>query len=158
MTARLNRPPILVLGVGNILLRDEGVGVHVVRALEHERLPESVEVYDGATCGVDLIDVLAQRRRVIIIDAVDAGRPPGEITRWCAEDLVAARGLGLSLHEAGMAEVLRMTRLLNCAPDEVIVFGIQPESVEPGLELTDTVAGAVTAVVGLVRKELASMP
>ncbi len=153
----MNPKPVLILGIGNILLRDEGVGVHVVGALEKMRLPDCVEVCDGATAGVDLLDVLAERRTVIIVDAVDAGRPPGVVVRFTGKDVVTGRGRDVSLHDIGMAEVLRMTRLLNCAPHEVIVFGIQPESVEPGLELTPTAAVAATTAVDLILEEVGRM-
>ena len=76
------RCPILVLGIGNILLCDEGVGVRVIEALQTMELPATVEVFDGATAGVDLLDVLADRRKVIVIDAVQADGPCGAVFRF----------------------------------------------------------------------------
>ena len=70
------RRPILILGIGNILLRDEGVGVRVIETLQKQKLPDTIDLVDGGTSGADLIDILADRRKVIIVDAVDAGISP----------------------------------------------------------------------------------
>ena len=79
--------PTLVLGLGNVLLRDEGVGVRVVQALERVILPPDVEVFDGATAGVDLLDVLADRRKVVVINAIAGDSPPGTVLRLTPADL-----------------------------------------------------------------------
>jgi hydrogenase maturation protease len=165
--------PVLVLGVGNLLLKDEGVGVHVIRAMEGRTVPDEVEVYDGGTFGLDLLDVLAGRRRVIVVDAVQpaggesAGQPPappGTVLRFTADDLVR-RGTqhgnlpcwvpaDLSLHQIGLFETLSMARRLGCAPGEVVLFGIVPKDMSPGLDLTAEVAAVVPQVVDLVLAEV----
>jgi len=142
--------PTLVLGIGNILLRDDGVGVHVVEALRTTDLPERVEVVDGGTAGANLVDVIADRERLILIDAVDAGEEPGTIVRMDVDDLIPADG-PLSLHQFGIAETIAMARQLGCAPKEMIFFGVQPGEVSPGLELTAAVARAVPRVVEITR-------
>ena len=73
--------PMLVLGVGNILLRDEGIGVRVVEAMQKLDLPPEVELFDGATAGMDLLNVLADRRKVIVIDAIEGDYEPGTVLR-----------------------------------------------------------------------------
>ncbi len=78
MSAACSRRSILILGIGNILLRDEGVGVRVIEQMQTMRLPDDVELVDGGTAGADLLDVLAERRKVIVIDAVQADCEPGE--------------------------------------------------------------------------------
>ena len=146
--------PRLVLGIGNILMKDEGVGVRVVEALEGVSLPEDVEVADGGTFGTGLIDLIADREHLIVIDAVHADEAPGAVLRFTADEYAARPPAVMSLHEVGMLETLRMARLLDCAPGKVTVFGIVPEEVSPGLELTERVAGAVPKVVDLVIGEL----
>lgn len=148
------RAPTLILGIGNILLRDEGVGVRVVEALADVELPEGVEVLDGGTAGADLVDAIADRERLIVIDALDADAEPGAIARLGADDLVPQEGESISLHQVGLVETLHMARQLGCAPRETIVLGIQPGEIAPGLELTPEVAAAVPRVVERILDEL----
>jgi hydrogenase maturation protease len=152
--------PILVLGIGNILLKDEGVGVHAVRELtaraERGGPPGrgDVELYDGGTFGIDLLDTLANRRTVIVIDAVRADAAPGTVLRFTAADLVRPGRPDLSLHQVGLFETLAMARQLGCAPEEVVIFGVVPMALEPGLELSPEVAAVVPRVIDLVLAEL----
>ena len=88
MSFERSRRPILVLGIGNILLRDEGVGVRVIERMLKMRLPDNVELVDGGTAGADLLDVLAERKKVIVIDAVQADCEPGTVLKFTADDLV----------------------------------------------------------------------
>jgi hydrogenase maturation protease len=146
--------PILVLGIGNILLKDEGVGVHVVRAIDTAGVPDDVELCDGGTFGIDLLDTLANRRKVIVIDAVRADAAPGTVLRFTAADLVRPGRPDLSLHQVGLFETLAMARQLGCAPEEVVIFGVVPMALEPGLELSPEVAAVVPRVIDLVLAEL----
>jgi hydrogenase maturation protease len=148
------RAPVLVLGIGNILLRDEGVGVRVVEALRDRALPEGVELLDGGTAGADLIDALADRRKVVVIDAMDLGAEPGAVARLGGDGLAPDPGAPLSLHQVGLVEALWMARQLGCAPAEVVVLGVQPADLSPGLELTEAVARAVPRLAELVLDEL----
>ncbi|UCC22609.1 MAG: HyaD/HybD family hydrogenase maturation endopeptidase [Planctomycetota bacterium] len=156
MDASDGRCPILVLGIGNILLRDEGVGVRVIERMRDMSLPENVELVDGGTAGADLLDVLAERRKVIIIDAMQSDSEPGAIVRFTAEDLLRRPDQPTtSLHELGIAETLIMTRQLGCEPRDVVVFGIKPKNIDPGLELSEEIAALVPKVVELVLAEIA---
>ena len=154
MTTLDSRAPILVLGIGNILLRDEGVGVRVIEAMQGMDLPPGVELVDGGTAGADLLDIIADRCKVIVIDAMDADLEPGTILRLGIDDLANPVDPGLSLHEIGLLETLAMTRHLGCAPGEVVVFGVKPAEVRPGDTLTPTMTAAVPRIVALVRREL----
>jgi len=156
MSAACSRCQILVLGIGNILLRDEGVGVRVIEQMQKMRLPDDVELIDGGTAGADLLDVLAERRKVIVIDAVQADCEPGVVLRFSADDLTRPNGVGMSLHELGLGEALAMTRHLGCAPEDVVVFGIKPRDISCGLELSEEIAGTVSKVVELVLAEIAN--
>ncbi len=148
------RCPILVLGIGNILLRDEGVGVRVIEQMQKIHLPDDVELVDGGTAGADLLDVLAERRKVIVIDAVQADCEPGTVLRFTADELVRPDGVGMSLHELGLGEALIMTRQLECAPEDVVVFGIKPKDTGCGLELSEEIAALVPKVIELVLAEI----
>src|SRR4030042_7180736 len=90
---------ILILGIGNLLLKDEGVGVHVVERLREIPLPENVEVLDGGTAGLDLVDFIGGRKKLIVIDAVNAGEKPGTIYRLTEENLDIKPKALTSFHE-----------------------------------------------------------
>ncbi len=146
--------PVLVLGVGNILLSDEGVGVRVVEAMEGRELPDDVELFDGGTASVDLLDSLANRDRVIVIDAVNGGSEPGTLYRFTPDDITNQKQSFISLHQIGLLETLTIASYLGCAPREVIIFGIEPRKVSWGLELSPEVAAVVPRVIELVLSEL----
>ena len=154
MSAAHGRRQVLVLGIGNILLRDEGVGVRVIEQMQTMHLPDDVELVDGGTAGADLLDVLAERRKVIVIDAVQADCEPGTVLQFTADDLVRPEGVGMSLHELGLGEALTMTRHLGCSPKDVVVFGIKPKDIGCGLELSEEIAASVPKVIELVLAEI----
>ncbi|MHC4084812.1 MAG: hydrogenase maturation protease [Planctomycetota bacterium] len=154
MSSGCNRLPILVLGIGNILLRDEGVGVRVIEQMQKMHLPDDVELVDGGTAGADLLDVLAERKKVIVIDAVQADCEPGTVIRFSADDLTQPDRVGISLHELGLGGALKMTKQLGCEPKEVVVFGIKPLDISCGLELSEEITAAVPKVVELVLAEI----
>lgn len=152
--------PYLVLGIGNLLLKDEGVGVHVVQAIEAQvaagdlALPDGVEVCDGGTLGLDLVDLVENRRKVVVVDALDADAAPATVLRFTAEDLVRRQAADLSLHQVGLFEALALARYLSRAPQEVVIFGIVPKDMSPGLELSAEVAAVVPEVVKRVLAEI----
>ena len=145
--------PILILGIGNILLCDEGVGVRVVERLQGQALPEQVEAMDGGTGGIDLIELMAGRATVIVIDAIQADVEPGAVLRFTDADLEPQAGESFSLHDLGLTEALTMARHLGCPPGEVVIFGIKPKDVSAGLELSPEVAAVVPRVIELALAE-----
>lgn len=145
--------PTLILGIGNILLRDEGIGVRVIEAMRDLTLPEGVEILDGGTSGADLIDEVADRPRLIVVDAIKAAVEPAAILRFSDKDLLERAEGPISLHEFGLVETLLAAKHLGCAPREVIIFGIQPNDISSGLELSSEVAAIVPKIAELVLKE-----
>jgi len=151
---RVQPCPVLVLGVGNLLLRDEGVGVHVAQAMQRMELPEAVEVVDGATAGLDLLDIIAERRRVIVVDAMDGDYPAGTVIRFAPEDLARGGGSSCSLHGLDLAEVLRLSARLGIAPEETVILGVKPAAVGFGLELSTELSQLLPRVVAAVLDEI----
>jgi len=145
--------PILIVGIGNILLRDEGVGVRVIESLRRQRLPAGVEIVDGGTSGADLIDYIADRRKLIVVDAVKSGQAAGTVLRFSDQELIARSEGMISLHEFGLVETLLAVRQLGCAPQRVVIYGIEPADTGCGLELSAEVAAVVPRVVDLVVQE-----
>ena len=148
------RRPVLVLGIGNILLHDEGIGVYVVEQMQEGGVPDYVELLDGGTAGADLLDHICDRQKVIVVDAVDADIEPGTILRFTSDDLVSNESSSISLHEFGIADTLAMARQLNCSPQEVIVIGIKPKDISPGLGLSEKIASVVPRIIECVSAEI----
>ena len=149
-----HRAATLILGIGNILLRDEGVGVHVIEAMRGRSLPESIELLDGGTSGIDLLEHIADRRKVVVVDAVDTHHKPGTILHFSAADLIARTDDSVSLHEFGLVECLTAAKNLGCEPQEVTIIGVQPKEVSHGLDLSDEVAAVLPKVIDLALAEV----
>lgn len=145
--------PILILGVGNILLRDEGIGVRVIEALAGRELDQRIEVLDGGTSGADLVEQIAGRRLLLVVDAMQGDHPPGTVIRLSGREMIERTEGTISLHEFGLAETLLMARGLGCEPAETVIFGVQPAVVEPGLELSAELAGLVERLADLLVRE-----
>jgi hydrogenase maturation protease len=146
--------PILILGVGNILLSDEGVGIRVVEALQRIELPDGVEVVDGGTASMALLDSLSHRDRVIVIDAVKGHHEPGTIYRFTPAEISVQKGIVTSLHQIDLLDALTQVEFLRCAPREVVLYGIEPKTIALGLELTPEVETAIPRLIELVLSEL----
>jgi hydrogenase maturation protease len=146
----------LVLGLGNILLRDEGVGVRLVeRLLERYLFPKGVEVLDGGTLGLDLLPYLQDAGRLLVVDAVQAGNPPGTLVRLIGEEIPAFLDASrVSPHQDGLHDLLAVARLKGALPECVVFWGVQIESLGVGLELSPAVAGRLDVLVENVIAEL----
>lgn len=153
------RARTLVLGLGNILLSDEGVGVRAVEELaRQDPLPPDVEVLDGGTSGMDLLDQIAGRAHLIVIDAVRTGRPPASVVRLAGEEVPAFFSSRLSPHQLGLSDVLAVLRLMDAAPARITVIGVEPVCLDLDLELSPAVAARLPEVVALIHAELAAAP
>ena len=148
-------PPVLILGVGSILLRDEGVGVRLVEALSKRKLPPGVELVDGGTASVELIDYIRGRKKVVIIDAVEGGQEPATIYRFKDTDVDGVERPQLSLHDIGLLENLALVKYLDKPPEEMIIFGVEPKDMSVGLELSPEVAKVIPRLIELVIEEIA---
>lgn len=151
----MTRNPVLVLGAGNILLSDEGVGVRVVETFE-KRYPVApgVELLDAGTAGMDLLDVIAGREHLIIVDAVNTGSPPGTLVRLADQEVPAAFRTKSSPHQIGLADVLAALTLTGEVPSRVTVIGIQPEYMDLGLELSPTIAARLDEMLAMLAAEI----
>lgn len=135
----------MVLGVGNLLLGDDGVGVHVVQRFESEPslLPPRVVTLDGGTFGLDLVPHVEGVGRLVIVDAVAHGELPGHIGQWHGDDVARIFSRPLSVHQAGVDVLLGALILSGRIPPEVVVVGVEPLTTEPGMELSPPVAAAL---------------
>lgn len=140
----------VVLGIGNIILEDEGVGVRAVEALQAQyRLPSEVEAIDGGTAGMELIEALSGVDLLVVLDAVVAGKPPGTVISIADEDVPSFFRRKLSPHQIALPDVLASLELLGQLPKQTLIFGVQPQSMELGMELTAPVAARIPELVEL---------
>lgn len=146
---------ILILGVGNLLLSDEGLGVHVARKLMEMDFPPQVEVLDGGTDGFGLMHVLLQADRLILVDAVRGGGAPGSIYRFEIEDCPPFPDIfKTSVHQISILEVINLSGLIGSTP-RTTVIGVEPKRLEMGMELSPRIEATIPKVIQLIKEEVA---
>lgn len=142
------------MGVGNVLMADDGVGARSVTMLQ-ARVPHGVRVVERSLLGLDALADVEQASHLLLLDSIDAGRPPGEILRLAWPELPESLGPRLSPHELALGDLLALAAIRGNAPDEVVVMGIQPARIGPGLDLSPEVAaalpGLVTSALGVLK-------
>ncbi len=148
----------MVLGVGNLLLSDDGLGIHVVRRLEQMQaagqIPMDVEILDGGTLGLDLLYYLEGVSHLVIIDAVNVQKASGTLACLTGEQVPAYLTLKMSPHQVSLPDLLLAAKLRDLYPEKVVILGAQPETIETGLELSPVVAGQVDRLVEQVLEEI----
>ena len=152
----ISTKPIRILGVGNVLCTDDGLGPYSIKVLESRyEFPDGVEVIDLGTPGMDLTPYLADARMVIVIDTVRGHEAPGTLRLLRDREIVAAPPPDrMSPHEPGLREALMATEFSDCSPEEILFVGVIPESTEQGTSLTKPLMDAVPHVVAAVVAEL----
>ena len=154
----MDDPSILVLGVGNTLMRDDGIGVWAVKALaDVYEIPPNILVMDGGIAGLRLLGEFARVSHLLIVDAIRGGGAPGSIYRLEPEALPGSRGPFLSAHEVGIAELLSAAEFSEKLPKTRII-GVEPLQTEAmGLELTEPLRAVLPTIVLAVVEELNRM-
>ncbi len=147
---------ILVAGLGNPLMADEGIGIAVIdRLLAYADDFADVEFADAGTGGITLLHRIAGRRKVIFVDCALMGKKPGTIVKFTPQQVQSVKKLShQSLHEADLLNIIRMSRELDQCPPEIIIFGIEPEIIELSQGLSKTLAENLDRYVELVSQEL----
>lgn len=151
-------PKILVLGVGNLLLTDDGVGVHAVRELLREPWPEDVTLLDGGTFTHDVFYLFKGYDRLLVLDIVHAGGEPGSLYRLSEEQLVHKESRRLSIHDIDLLDSLRMAEQLHGSKPDMIIVGMEPADYTSwSMELSPPVRSAFPAFLELARREIRVM-
>jgi hydrogenase maturation protease len=145
---------IVVLGVGNLLLADEGVGIHAVQALAERELPPAVELVDGGTSTMDLLPHLHRARRVIVIDALKAGGMPGDIYRCRPEDLLNNQEKPMSLHQVDFVQLLDIAKRMGYQIGPAVIYGVEPGEITWSMDLSPAVAAKMPKLLELVLTEI----
>jgi hydrogenase maturation protease len=149
-------PPrrIVILGVGNLLLSDEGVGVHVAHELMRTELPPGVSVVEGGTDGFRLLNVITEADRLIVIDAVKGGASPGSLYRFdVGEVRNVPSGFRTSVHQVGILEVIDLSGLIGKTPHTTVI-GVEPKSLEMGMDLSPEVREKIPRIIEIVLDEV----
>lgn len=146
---------VLVLGIGNLVMSDDGAGVRVVQGLQRNyRFPAAVRLLDGGTLGLDLLPELEGLDILIVIDAVETGLEAGSCVRLEGEALPIALETKISPHQMGLKDLLAVARLMGHSPKEMVLLGIQPACIEMDVELTPAVSAKLGELHQMVLDEL----
>lgn len=157
MTAVQSQKTVLVLGIGNLVMSDDAVGVMVAQRLQQEyRFADNVEILDGGTLGLDLLPKLENITNLIMIDAVETGLKAGTCVRLCGQELPIALQTKVSPHQMGLKDLLAVSELMGHVPKEMVLIGVQPGSIEMEVGLTEDVAVQLDTLVSNVLAELAN--
>lgn len=149
------KPAITVLGVGNILLTDEGFGATIVTELSQEYdFSDNVQFLDGGTMGMELLHYIGDAEYILLVDAVDGGEAPGTVYEFKHEDLERYFSDYVSVHEVGIQDILRIRAMQDNPFKEAIVIGAEPESLDIGMELSPTLRAVVPEVKERILKQL----
>lgn len=145
-----------ILGIGNMLVRDEGFGVHFINSfLDTYEIPDTLNVLDGGTAGIMLAPFLETVNHLFVIDTVNLDDKPGSIHCFTDQDVrsgkIAAR---MSPHQVGLLEILDLCRLRDKAPDKIEMITVVPEDLETGLGMSDTIEPKITEVTDILVKAL----
>jgi hydrogenase maturation protease len=148
---------VLVLGIGNLIMSDDGIGSRVIQRLQEcYRFPEGVILHDGGTLGTALLPLLEGVEKLLVVDAVDTGATPGTVVRLAGQDIPLIMGAKLSPHQLGLTDLLAVAALQGVAPQETVVWGIQPARVDMGLELSPAVTSSLSVLKVRVLEELSA--
>jgi|WetSurMetagenome_2_1015567.scaffolds.fasta_scaffold40620_3 hydrogenase maturation protease len=146
--------PLLVLGLGNLLCTDDGVGVVAVQALAETRIvPEGVRVLDGGTLGLSLLPYLEDAERAILVDAIEIDAPPGTLVRLEGDDVGPAVATRLSVHQVGVSDLIEAARWRGRIPTTLVLLGVVPQSTELGVDLSPPVRAALPDLLNAVCDE-----
>ena len=144
----------VVIGVGNTILSDEGVGVHAARLLQSDpRVPAGVKILDGGTLGLELVPYASDASRVLLLDAMNSGQAPGTLARMTGRDLLGTTG-GWSAHQLGVADLIAALFLVSTRPQDIVVLGVQPADTHWGTSLSPAVEKALPALVDAALAQL----
>lgn len=147
----------VVLGVGNVILADEGVGVRVIEALERDYvLPPGVVAIDAGTSGMEMLEDLSHLDFLLVVDAIAAGQPPATLVRLVGDEVPVFFRRNLSPHGIGLSDVLASLEFMGAEPKETVILGVQPVSLELSTDLTPAIAVCVPKLLAQVVDELSA--
>jgi len=144
-----------ILGIGNLLLKDDGIGVHLIEHLKELEFENTynVELIDGGTCIPNLLDVFMKNGRIIVLDSIKGGYAPGTIYKLTPEELGTCIKETTSLHDVQVLDIMRDASLLGFVP-EVVIIGVEPEEITFDLDLSPIVKSTIPRIIEIITEEL----
>jgi hydrogenase maturation protease len=153
-----DRPAVLILGLGNVLFGDDGLGIDAIARLQRDyRVPPDIRIEDGGTLGLSLLALLAEAERLILVDAVRTDDRPGTLVRLDGMAAADAARDRLSPHQVGVADLLDAARLIDCYPQAVTLLGLVPEALQWSVGRSTAVNDGMDALVQAVVREVKSL-
>lgn len=153
-----NNKNILVIGMGNVLMQDEGIGVRAVEELEcRYHIPDDIRLIDGGTTGMELFEPLRHCDKLVVADAVNTGDPAGTLVRICNEEIPAFFQTKLSNHQLGLSDLLALLKLKSAVPEHMVIIGMVPHSLENSLGLSGLATDSLDRMVEMLVKELSDL-
>ncbi|MCX8031675.1 MAG: HyaD/HybD family hydrogenase maturation endopeptidase [Thermodesulfovibrionales bacterium] len=144
-----------LIGLGNILLKDEGVGVHAINKIRKEySFTPHVEIIDGGTLGLDLLPYFEKYSKILIVDAANLNESPGTIKVFNINELSKLICKKFSVHHIGLPDIITACKLLNLHHEEIKLIGIQPYSIESGLELSPLISNKINLLIDHIIQQL----
>lgn len=150
----MKRNKIMVLGLGNPLFQDEGLGIHMIAQLRRDLINEQVELVDGGTDGLTLLNVVEDTDHLLVIDAVDGDDPPGTVRKLSGRDIPMLVSGRISVHQLGFQETLALAALRGRLPQHLVLLGVQPQCLDWGTQLSPPVAKALPDLTVLIHEQL----
>lgn len=148
-----------IIGIGNLLLGDDGAGIHAIRELEKTPLPAEVELVDAGTDGWGVLSQLEGAGKLILIDAVEMGAAPGTSRRFKLADVkTGMERRELPAHTAGLLEILQLAERTGLQLPETVIYGIQPAALEYSMELSPVCRQSLARVVAQILEEIQREP
>ncbi|HWQ77035.1 MAG TPA: HyaD/HybD family hydrogenase maturation endopeptidase [Syntrophomonas sp.] len=145
---------IVILGLGNPLFQDEGVGIHMINRLMQGQMNEAIELVDGGTGGMALLNVVEDTDLLLVIDAVDGDYPPGTVCKLSGRDIPMLVSGRMSAHQISFQETLALAGLRGKLPGQMVLLGVQPQSMDWGTELSPPVAGILSELDAMINEQI----
>ncbi len=146
-------PKIAILGIGNLLLKDDGVGIHLIHSLKANLKYPNVELIDGGT-SIDIPTLINKVDKLIILDAVSQGEEPGTIYHFQLQNIDIDWDAPLSFHQFGILDSLKIMKLQGELPKRIVVIGIEPKLIDWGIELSPEIEAKLPQILQLIEEEI----
>lgn len=142
-----------VIGIGNILLRDDGIGIHIINELQKEKFKNNIDLIDGGTSTLDLLGYFVENDKIIIVDSLKGGHPPGTIYKITPEELGSYIKANSSLHDVQVLDIVKQANFMGHFP-KVTIIGIEPEEIFYDMDLSETLNNEIPNIINIIKEEI----